>query len=72
MENYLGTQKFRILTRIHNIGPHQYELKQIKTHEMRAKNFRVILFSVHCTQKAVWETLTQDLKAINLEQHAVF
>ena len=29
-------------------SPYKYELKRIKTHEMRAKNFRLNLFSVHC------------------------
>ena len=29
-------------------SPYQYELKRIKTHEMRAKHFRLILCSVKC------------------------
>ena len=37
-------------------SPYQYELKRIKTHEMRAKNFWVILFSVHCIVIKIFST----------------
>ena len=39
-------------------SPYQYELKRIKTHEMRAKNFRLNLFSVHCNFQ-IFEILFQ-------------
>ena len=35
-------------------SPYQYELKRIKTHEMRATNFMLILFSVHCIDQWIF------------------
>ena len=45
-------------------SPYKYELKRIKTNEMRAKNFRLILFSVHCIQENI--QLERNLKATRL------
>ena len=109
IEVLLGTQKFRILTRIHNVGhihnanfvqtqfstshpkkwhflkkwkftflwkysvcgfkfeiseypiklpyvsysPYKYELKRIKTHEIRAKYFLSVIFPVHCSAQKI-------------------